>query len=308
LSADGAQVRAITRSTRAPEGAVLATVRDLHDRDGLGRALDGADAVVHLAARVHVMRETAADPDAEFRRVNVDGTAELFDAAQKAGVATFLFISSVKAVGEQTDSAWTSATAAAPGDPYGRSKHEAETLIRRHHGACLIRAPILRLPLVYGPGMRGNMLRLFDLVRRGMPLPFGRVRNRRSLAYVGNVVAAVRGVLGVPAATDTYFVSDGEDLSTAELVRRIARALDCSARLVPVPEAFLRALGRGGDALERVMPCPITTAALDRLFGSLVIDASPLAELVGAPPFTVDQGLAATAAWFRARKAAGADA
>jgi nucleoside-diphosphate-sugar epimerase len=300
LAADGARVRALVRDPAAPldPGVEAAPVAGLHDRDGLRRAAAGCGAVVHLAARVHVMHDTAADPLAEFRRVNVEGTETLLDAAWEEGVRRFVYASSVKAVGERSGAPWTEEVEPAPVDPYGISKLEAERLVRARAVERGMHAPVLRFPLVYGPGVGANMLQLFRLVDRGVPLPLGAVRNRRSLAYVGNVAAAVQAVLATPAAAhETFFVADGPALSTPELVRAIAAALGRPARLVPVPPALLRVMGRAGDALGvRAMSSDV----VQRLLDSLALDPSKLARVTGRrPPFTPARGLEATAAWYR---------
>ena len=299
----GARVRGLARPDSAPlePGVERASAEGVHDREGLRRALEGVGAVVHLAARVHVMRDAAADPLAEFRRVNVEGTRAVLEEAIRAGARRFLFASSVKALGEGGDAVLTDATPPAPVDPYGVSKLEAEGVVRELADAAGVHAPILRFPLVYGPGVRANFLRLLQLVDRGVPLPFGRVRNRRSALYAGNAAAAVAAALEAPAvARETFLVSDGDDHSTPELVRRIARALGRPARLLPIPPALFAGAGHAGDLLSRVLPVPVTSAALHRLLGSLAVDPSRVFRLAGfAPPFTVEAGLAATAAWYR---------
>jgi nucleoside-diphosphate-sugar epimerase len=301
LAARGWQVRGLVRGGSLPAGVQAAPAADLLDHEALRRAVRGADAVVHLAARVHVMRESAADPLAEFRRTNVEGTRVLAAEAAAAGVRSFVLASSVKAMGEATEACWTEATPPCPADPYGVSKLEAEVALREVAAAAGMGHVVLRLPLVYGPGVKGNVLRLLRLVNRGVPLPLGGVRNRRSLAYVGNVAAAVHAVLQAPAAGgETFLVSDRHDLSTPELVRLIAKALGRPARLLPVPEGLFRAAGRAGDLLARVAPCPLTSAAVDRLLGSLCVDPSRLAASTGwSPPYTPEQGLREVAAWFR---------
>jgi nucleoside-diphosphate-sugar epimerase len=300
LVQEGAAVRGLIRpgAGALAAGVEAAPAEGLHDVDGVRRAVRGVDTVVHLAARVHVMRESAADPEAEFRRVNVEGTRVLLRAAAEAGVRRFVFASSVKALGEHTDRPWTDDTPPAPADPYGRSKLAAEALVRE--ASAHMHTVSLRLPLVYGPGMKGNMRSLFRVVERGAPLPLGGVRNRRSLLYVGNLAAAVRAVLASPAARgQSFVVSDGHDLSTPELVRAIAAALGRPARLVPVPAAFFRAAGRLGNVLAP-LGFPLNSAAVERLMGSLQVDCSRLREACGyAPPFTVAEGLAETALWFR---------
>jgi nucleoside-diphosphate-sugar epimerase len=301
----GWTVRGLVRpgSAAPPEGVEPAPAADLLDALAVERAVQGVDAVVHLAARVHVMRDAAADPLAEFRRVNVEGTRALAEAAGRAGATRFVFASSVKAMGESAPRPWTEADPPAPVDPYGVSKLEAERALFAAAAAHGMRAAALRLPLVYGPGVRANFLRLMQLADRGVPLPLGGVRNVRSLAYVENVAAAVLSVLGSDDASGAFFVSDQDDVSTPELIRRIARALGRPARLLPVPPALFRAAGRVGDVAARIVPFPLTTAAVDRLLGSLAVDSSRLTRLAGyRPPFTLAEGIGRTAAWYRASR------
>jgi len=273
---------------------------DVLDADALRTVLAGADAVIHLAARVHVMRETAADALAEFRRVNAEGTRILLDAAADAGVTRVVLASTVKAVAESSDAPLTEQTPPRPADPYGISKLEAEQVARDLAARRGLAVTALRFPLVYGPGMKGNMLSLFDVVNRGVPLPLGRVRNRRSMLFVGNLSAAVLGVLRAPeAVSGAFFVADGRDVSTPELVRLIGNALGRKVRLLPVPVSVFRAAGWAGDALSRIGSIPLTSAAVDRLLGSLAVDASAFAQATGFhPPFSVEQGLRATADWY----------
>ena len=184
------------------------------------------------------------------------------------------------------------------------SKLEAEALIRDVAERHSLHATILRLPLLYGPKMKGNMLSLFRLVDRGVPLPLGLVRNRRSMAFVGNVAAAVLAALRSPtAAPRTFFVSDGRDLSTPELVRLIAQALGRRARLLPVPPLLFRAAGRVGDLISGLRPVPLTSSAVDRLLGSLAVDASAITRAIGfRPPYSVEDGLRITAEWYLTRE------
>lgn len=246
--------------------------------------LAGADAVVHLAARVHVMRDRAADPAAAFDRANHQATAALAEQAKAAGVRRLVFLSSVKVHGEAANGALTAKDAPAPVDPYGRSKRAAEQALAAHGDAMDI--VVLRPPLVYGPGVKGNFLSMLKAVDRGWPLPLGAVANRRSLIYVGNLADAIRFSLDGPPGT--YLPSDRDDVSTPVLLRRAAEALGRRARLLPVPVAMLR----GAAALAG------RTAAIDRLTGSLTVDGA----LPGwRPPATMKQGLTATAAWYRRR-------
>lgn len=266
-----------------------------HDADTMRVAFRGVQAVIHLAARVHVMRDRAADPAAAFRAVNVEGTRRLAALAAEAGVARLLFASSVKAVGEASAEAWTEQTIPAPVDPYGISKREAELVLEELAGRTAMSVSVLRLPVVYGPGMRANMLRLFELVDRGWPVPLGGIRNRRSLVYVGNVAAAMRALLAAgPRPYELYFASDGEDVSTPELVRRIGTALGKRVRLLPAPVALLTLMER--------LSVPRLGAIAARLLGSLAVDSTALRARIGAPlPFTMDEGLRETAHWYRTR-------
>ncbi len=283
-----------------PSGTIPVVVQGLDDLAGIRRALSAMDGVIHLAARVH--EGSAPDDLAAFRAVNLEGTRSLVEEAIGAGVRTFAFFSSVKAVGESTEIPWTELTPPAPVDSYGITKLEAETVVRELAAKHGVHAPILRLPLVYGPRMKANALRLFDLVDRGLPLPLGGIRNRRSLLFSGNLVAALFAALENPAGNDTFFVSDGEDLSTPELIQAIGRALGRRTPLFPIPSGLLRATGRVGDSVTSARPFPITTATLDRLFGSLTVDGSKLRRVTGyAPPFSVAEGLRLTAEWYRNR-------
>jgi nucleoside-diphosphate-sugar epimerase len=301
LTGRGQRVRALSRRPgAAPAGTEEAHVRGLDDTAGLRRAFEGVTTVIHLAAHVH--RPHHRDGEQTARTVNVDGTRALLDAAVAAGSRRFAFASTVKAVGEGGDECWTETTRPAPVDAYGRTKLEAEGLVRAaatRHG---LHAPILRLPLVYGPGMQANALRLFELVARGAPLPLGAVENRRSLLYAGNFVAALGAVLEHEAGSDLFFVSDGPPVSTPRLVREIAEALGRPARLIPVPVALMRAAARVGDLAAHTVPFPFTSANLERLIGSLVVDGSKLERTLGfRAPYTREAGLAATARWYLAR-------
>lgn len=305
LVQQGMEVRGLVRARERslPEGVQAVVVPDLTDSASASRAVDGVDAVVHAAARVHQMDDRSTDPLADFRRVNVDGTRVLAEAAAANGVGRFVFLSSVKAVGESNHVPFTEAVPPRPEDPYGISKLEAERVLQRMGEREGLRGAILRLPLVYGAGMRANMLRLFDLVAREIPLPFGGIRNRRSLLFVGNAVAAIQAVLGAPPAPPApFFISDGEDLSTPELVRLIARSLGVRPRLVPVPEAVIRAAGTAGDAISRLVRVPLDSAAANRVLSSLSVDSSAFRSATGfRPPFTPQEGMRRTAEWYRAR-------
>ena len=241
--------------------------------------------VVHLAARVHVMNDTEADPLAAFRAVNVDGTLNLARQAAAAGVKRFVFISSVKVNGEFTSPgrAFTEADAPNPQDAYGLSKHEAEEGLRQIASDTGMEVVIIRPPLVYGPGVKANFASLTRAVQRGWPLPLGAVHNQRSFVGIDNLVDFIITCLEHPAAAnETFMVSDGEDLSTPDLTRRMAHAMNRPARLLPVPVWALKAgallLGKG-DAVQR-------------LCGNLQVDISKSRELLGwKPRVSVDEGL-----------------
>jgi nucleoside-diphosphate-sugar epimerase len=288
LLADGRSVRAAVRgsSTPLPPGAEAVTVGEIDPHTDWDVALAGVDAIVHLAARAHVLRDASADVHALYRAVNALGALRLAEAAAAAGVRRFVFLSSVRVHGERSAGApLTEASPLVAIDPYGRSKAEAERGLATLASAGRLDPVILRPPLVYGPGARGNFARLVRLVARGVPVPLGAVRNRRSLVYVGNLVDAISRVLDHPAAAgETFMVSDGEDVSTPELVHRIARAIGIRARLLPVPVSLLRL---GGMLLGR-------TDDVARLLDDLVVDSGKIRARLGwCPPFTLDEGLAA---------------
>jgi nucleoside-diphosphate-sugar epimerase len=227
------------------------------------------------------MRERSRDALEQFRRVNVAGTLDLARQSAAAGVRRFVFLSSVKVNGEA--GCYTESDAAAPGDAYAISKHEAEVGLREIGAATRMEIVIIRPPLVYGPGARANFGALVRAVARGVPLPFGRVDNRRSLVGLDNLVDFILTCATHPAAAhETFLVSDGEDLSTADLVRRMGRAMGRPARLLPIPPALLMhaatLLGRRDLA--------------GRLLGSLQVDITKAKRQLGwTPPVSVDEGL-----------------
>lgn len=287
----------------APASATAGTISyDPRDEGSMTRVLEGVQAVVHAAGRAHILRErmNSADSLRAFREGSVDTTRIAVRAAVAAGVRRFILLSSVSVYGESgPESQWTESTPLTPTTPYGVSRKEAEEVLRTEAGSGL-EIVILRLPMVYGPGMKGNPLRLFDLIRSGRPIPLGAIRNSRSTLYVGNVVFAVRRLLDASTRIDapgTFLVADAGTVSTPAFVREIAQALGQPARLWSVPLPLLRLIATMGSTLlgERF---PLTPGALARLAGSLVVDASPLARAVGAPPFSREAGLRATAEWY----------
>lgn len=291
LAAQGLRVRAAVRSdSSAQAGAEVVQSGDLEAGTDWSAALKDVSEVVHLAARVHVMNEASADPLAAFRRVNVDGTASLARQAARAGVRRFIYMSSIKVNGEHTSlgQAFRAGDLPAPQDPYGVSKMEAEQALRQivlETGMDLV---IVRPPLVYGPGVRANFASLMRWLARGVPLPLASITtNRRSFVALDNLIDLVTTCLSHPlAAGETFLVSDGEDLSTAELLIRLGRALGQPARLFPVPSSVLKlgamALGRPG--------------VHQRLCGSLQVDIGYTRERLGwTPPVSVDVALLQTA-------------
>lgn len=269
------------------------SVGNIDGRTDWAQALRGVDVVIHTAARVHVMNDTAADPLAAFREVNVEGTLNLARQAAAAAVRRFVFISSVKVNGEHTEPGrpFTAEDTPRPGDPYGVSKLEAEQGLRALGLASGMEVVIVRPVLVYGPGVKANFLNMMRWLDRGIPLPFGAIDNRRSLVALDNLVDLVRVCVDHPgAANQVFMVSDGEDLSTTDLLRRMARALDKKARLLPVPAWVLQA---GARAVGKM-------SLSQRLCGSLQVDIEKNQQLLGwRPPVTVDAALLAVARHYQ---------
>jgi nucleoside-diphosphate-sugar epimerase len=268
-------------------------LHDRSDEDETKHALQGMRTVVHLAARVHVMADDASDPLREFRQVNCVWTERLARTAALLGCRRFVYLSSIKVNGEQTLVPFTEQDPPKPQDPYGASKWEAEEALARVSTQTGMETVVVRSPLVYGPGVRGNFLQLLNILRRGIPLPLASIRNQRSLVYLGNLVdALVRCIQDPRAAGRTYLVSDGEDLSTPELVRRLGDAMGSKVCLWPCPTPLLYWMGQVTGKMGMI----------DRLVGSLQVNSSKIqTELDWHPPFTVAAGLSETATWFRAR-------
>ncbi len=287
--------RALHTASTAASRFEDALVGDIDGATNWQSALNGVDAIVHLAARTHVMDEHAADPLAAYRRINVEGTRALARAAREAGARRFVFLSSVKVNGEATcGKPYSEDDAPQPQDAYGVSKLEAEIALRET-GAGL-ETVVLRPPLIYGAGVKGNFLRLMRAVERGLPLPLASIQNRRSLLSLNNLVDAIVACLDHPAAAgQTYLVADGASVATPELVRAIGNAMHKPARLLPFPAPLLRAaallLGK--------------SAAAARLTGSLEIDTRKLERELGwTPREALAEGLEQAAEWYYQRPAA----
>ena len=263
----------------------------------LGSLLHGQDLVVHCAARVHVIHDISIDPLVEFRKINVEGTMNLARHAAEAGVGRFIFISSIKVNGENTASGqpFLADEQPAPADPYGISKMEAEQGLRALASETGMEVVIIRPTLVYGPGVKANFLNMMRWLYRGIPLPFGAINNRRSLVALDNLVDLIVTCIDHPAAANqTFLVSDGEDLSTTELLLRVGSALGKPARLLPVPSWLLET---GATMLGK-------KALSQRLCGTLQVDISKTRELLNwTPPVSVDEALRKTAEAFLASRA-----
>ncbi len=254
--------------------------------------LQDVETVVHLAARVHVMRDTAVNPMDEFRRVNVEGTLNLARKSADAGVRRLVFLSSIKVNGEETSTGkqFRPDDILAPMDAYSISKWEAEQgllAIAKETGMEIV---IIRPPLVYGPGVKGNFLSMMRWLAHGVPLPLGAINNRRSLVSLDNLVDLIMTCLDHPAAANqTFLVSDDKDVSTTELLQRIGNALDKPARLIPVPPKLLQ-WGANLFGKEDIA---------QRLLGNLQLDISKTKEYLGwTPPINIDVSLKKTAEWY----------
>ena len=326
LLADEINVRGALRKTSPlADGCESVVVGYINGSTDWSNALNGVDAVVHLAARVHMMDDTAADPLAAFREVNVDGTGRLAEEAAKAGVKRFVFISSIKVMGEATlqsndrrsevgsqtsegsgekrrtknqgvspknsSAGFSESDQPCPQDPYGQSKYEAEVALRKIEASTGMEVVILRPPLLYGPGVKANLLKLIHWVDKGIPLPLGGIQNKRSLLSLTSFADVISKCLIDPSAGgQTFTVCDGDDVSSGELVERVAKAFGKAPRLLPVPEWLMKCAGKLTGKSEQVQ----------RLCSSLQVDSSHVRErLDWKPPVTMDEELGKVARWYR---------
>ncbi|MEW7858190.1 SDR family oxidoreductase [Pseudomonas chlororaphis] len=261
---------------------------DLGDAKSLP-SLGNVQVVIHAAARVHVMNESVKDVLSEFRKINVDGTLRLARHAADAGVKRFIFVSSIKVNGESTilGRPFRADDPSSPCDPYSVSKYEAEEALKKLGHNTGMEIVIIRPPLVYGRGVKANFLGMLNLIYKGIPLPLGAIRNRRSLVAIGNLVSLIVTCIDHPAASNqTFLVSDGEDVSTTQLLRRLAKALGRPARLLPLPRWLL---SWGGAVLGR-------EAVLSRVCGSLQVDIEKNSALLGWKPiFSMEETIRQTA-------------
>ncbi len=291
LAKRGIPHRAVTRTPR--EGHFC--IGDISPRTDWSAALDGVEAVIHLASRAHVMNETVGDPSAEFRAVNVDSTLNLASQAIKAGVKRFVFISSIKVNGEATQPGrpFTAADKPAPQNPYAQSKLDAEVglfALAKETGPAF-EVAVIRPPLVYGPGVKANFATMMGWVNRGIPLPLGSVNNKRSFVFVGNLTdLIILSAIHPNAAGEVFLVSDGEDISTTELFKMMAQALGRPSWMMPLPTPLLN------FAAAAIGQRAITS----RLTDSLQVDVSKTRELLGwEPRKNISEGLWQTARSFQ---------
>ncbi|WP_421911066.1 UDP-glucose 4-epimerase family protein [Marinobacter sp.] len=281
----GFEVWGAARAKRGDSPFAFIAVGEIDGDTDWSEALQGQRVVVHAAARAHIMDDSAADPLTEFRRVNVGGTLNLARQAAEAGIRRFVFISSIKVNGEQTVSGkcFTASDTPAPEDPYGTSKLEAEQGLQQIAQETGMEVVIIRPPLIYGPGVKGNFSSMNKLVSTGFPLPLGAIHNKRSLIALDNLVDLIVTCIDHPSAANQVFLAgDGEDLSTSELLRRVGIAMGKPARLLPVPAALLQF---GATVLGK-------KAMAQRLLGSLQVDISKTRHMLDwEPPVSVDEGL-----------------
>lgn len=278
------------RSAVLPASDDVVVVGNIDGTTDYSAALNGVDVVVHAAARAHIMRDEVFDPLAEYRKVNVEGTLNLAKQAVAAGVKRFIFISSIGVHGLNSSRPFKETDTEAPHDAYAISKYEAEQGLRKLANETGLEVVIIRPPLVYGGAAPGNFRSLINLASKPVPLPFGAVKNKRSMVYVGNLVSFIIRCIQHPmAANQTFLVSDGEDVSLRNLVTYIRLCLGRSPRLLPVPVWLFKLAG----ALTG------KRGVVDRLVGDLQVDSSKARTLLEwVPPFTVSQGIEATVADF----------
>lgn len=297
LSGERYRVRGTVRSaeTISPSnrpGVEFIAVGPLGCNTGWQRVCSNVDYIVHLAARTHFIGETSSNALEEYRRINVEGTRQVARIAAHSGVRRFIYVSSIKVNGESTGArAFSAEDPPGPEDAYGISKWEAEQALFHIASESGMEVIILRPPLVYGPGVKGNFLRLLGLIMSGTPLPLASIHNRRSLIYVGNLAdAIVSCMVSATAAGKTYLVGDGDDVSTPHLIRLLATALGVPARLFPFPQVLFKV---GGAMLGK-------SGAVTRLTGSLQIDIGKIRnDLSWRPPFSLADGIEQTAQWYR---------
>lgn len=301
LHQQGWQIIAAVRNPshpHLPPQIQTTVVGNIDENTDWQEALKGVDTVIHLAARAHILQDNASDPEAEFIKVNTWGTSNLVKQAIQAKVKHFIFMSSIGAITTLSDKILTETSICKPDTPYGRSKLKAEESLIELAKNSQMAWTILRPTLVYGKGNPGNMERLMKLVQRKLPLPFGALNNHRSFVYVGNLVDAILTTIIHPKAMNqTFIISDGEDVSTAQLIRQIANYMELPCSLLPVPLSLLKLMGYIGEGIELATQKPfiLNNSTIERLSGSLWVDSSKLRHTLDwQPPYTFEQGLRET--------------
>jgi nucleoside-diphosphate-sugar epimerase len=288
--------------------SVSATIRNVSDKERLPREikpiginslsdalpreqLADIEIVIYLAARVHQMNDNSPNALDAYREINTKAAISLAKQAAEHGIRRFIYLSSIKVNGEGISHPYSEKDTPAPTDPYGQSKWESEQELLKLAQETGLEVVIIRPPLIYGPNVKANFLQLLKTIDKSIPLPFGAINNARSILYVGNLVDAIATCLDHPnAKNQTFIVSDGEDLSTTDLIRRLGKALGKFPLLLPVPRDLIRL------ATKLLGKADIG----DRLLGSLQVDSSKIRQMLDwKPPYTVDQGLQATADWFK---------
>jgi UDP-glucose 4-epimerase len=271
------------------------TIRNPNAKADWEAALQSVDSVIHLIGRAHVLREKAPNPLAEFHKVNVEITQRLLEACGEQDIRRFIFLSSIAVVGQDTNSQpYTERTPCHPNTPYGITKLEAERRILVAVKEIGLEATILRAPMVYGPGAKGNVLRLLRIVDYGIPVPFACVPNARSVLYVGNLISAIGECLRTSLATGEIFnVADTEAVSTRELAEMISSLFGRPIRALSIPPSWIRLLGhllgRSKDA--------------DRMLNSVTVSTSKISSMLDwTPPYSLEEGLTETVNWYRSTK------
>lgn len=284
LDSQGIQV---VRAVRKARSSLDTAIGEIGPNVRAQAALAGCDTVFHLAAVVHVMSRSNHPSLEDYRSVNVAGTLAIAKQAAEAGVRHFVFVSSIKVLGEEGH--FSENSNASPLDPYGISKLEAEMALLALARESSMQITIVRPPLVYGPGVGANFLKLFQTVKKGIPLPFGLAHNQRSLVYVGNLIHALILCACSNKSGRIYLVDDGNAVSTRELIQKMARALGSAPRLLPIP-VWLIKIAAGLTGRSHVA---------QRVLGSLTVDSSLIRQELGwHPPYTLEQGLRNTAEWL----------
>ena len=288
------QVRALVRSKGVVFAESVTPVYVGSDYLTSGNVpLSGVDVLIHCAARVHVMSDASSDPLSEYRKINVDGTLNLAKQAAQSGVKRFIFISSIKVNGEETQvgTPFTAEDIPAPSDPYGVSKMEAEQQLMSLGKEIGMEIVVIRPVLVYGPGVKANFRSMMNWLNKGWPLPLGAIRNQRSFVALENLIDLIITCIEHPgAANQVFLASDGYDMSTTQLLKQLGEALGRPARLIPVPVSILV---RAASLLGR-------RSAAQRLCGSLQVDIRKSRDLLGwSPPSTVENALRKTASNFQ---------